>query len=220
MESPNEVLSRLSRAWSEFARPRRGARQAAGVWSPRAAWEELIPHRGVAPLERSLVADWEQLIGLLLPVLVRLAERRLQHASAEDVAANVARKLWSYGPGHVLEYLEGVESVTDRWTRLRAYLATASNHEVSNVRRDERRHAWVPLHEGIADPHDWLAYFILADDLGEALGRLDKDLRLIVLLRWEGETLETIAERLACSVSSVHRREAKALQAVRDFLGD
>jgi RNA polymerase sigma-70 factor (ECF subfamily) len=62
---------------------------------------------------------------------------------------------------------------------------------------------------------------IAGDEIGRAVGRLGRDQRTVIALRyWEDMTLEQIAETLGLPVGTVKSRLHYALRALRTELGD
>jgi RNA polymerase sigma factor (sigma-70 family) len=88
--------------------------------------------------------------------------------------------------------------------------------------RLKRRRRLVDLEAATELPAaDTFAAMIAGDEVGRAVGRLGRDQRTVIALRyWEDMTLEQIAETLGLPVGTVKSRLHYALRALRTELGD
>jgi len=117
----------------------------------------------------------------------------------EDVFQDVLQKLWT----KIDQYNCNGSIVAYVWTIVRY---TLSNY----IRKEGRRYDknFLPMLQGDAPPDN--LYYQVARQ--KALGKLDKELRDVVDLWREGETLENIGQKLGVSTSTAHRRLVKALK--------
>jgi RNA polymerase sigma factor (sigma-70 family) len=104
----------------------------------------------------------------------------------------------------------------------RSWLFTTTRRKAQNIARSERRRQthqnaaaqWMPVHE---EPKTWFPSTgstpLVAEDVVRGLRSLESDQRELLVARIWGElSFEQLAELLACSVSSAHRRYYAALE--------
>lgn len=174
------------------------------------SWREAVDGTGHRALRDRDHESWNSLFDQESPAIYRYALTRLGDAGrAEEATSDVFEAAW-----------KSAESFSDRGLPARAWLFGIARHVVANHRRSWLRKAPeisldAYVEHGEAESHDDRL------DLVRAIARLTPGYAEVVTLRFlQGLTLAETAQVLGTTANAVKGRQLRALEALRELLGE